>query len=482
MSDEVKFDIDADASGAEREYKKVVKEAETLRQKLIEVGKAAKAAGDEGAKSFDNQKDALVQVAAELKLVEFGTAAVKQLYSAWVDEIRRAKDAHTGLQTEIVKTLGASRDLKNAPQIEAELKNITNLSPIDATQAFHGVTEASPMLDWQQRVEIVRQVAPLAPMGHDIGGMSNMAAKLAELDPTMSANDAADLALLFRQRGGEDFQKFGGDKFLKSVKNLQTAGVSRDESLAMGLAAIENNLQPTILADFAEKLVESDPNAGKPAKGPKSSEDKLKAQFYKLGQAERRKSLQSNPEVAGAVMGTGKQLDLSALGDTAEQLEVVRSAYRGNLVTQTAGDFEAWRTGRRARLQYANAADEKRQDVVEGESWGPADTLRNAYLNDIRERGAPLSYRLQRNAEIYSRQMFADGNGGDQLQTVRTAIQNEIDFNEGAGQAFKQKRLLGSEDAPKYDELVRALRENTAATKENSRAPRTLNIDAHTEQ
>jgi hypothetical protein len=394
------------------------------------------------------------------------------LYAAWATEIKRVEDAHDKLHTKMVKTLGTGNDLKNAPQIEAALKNIPGMSPTEATEAFGAATGASPGMGWQQRVDIVKGAAPLAAMGHDVSAQTNLATKLKQLDPSLSGADANDLALIMRKRGGEDADKFASDEFMSGMGRLKTAGLSTDQALAVGMADIESDLPTKGLKTLAASLYESDPNAGK--QGRLSAADQTKSAFYKLSAQERLAKLTGDKATAEAVLGAGGAVALGVAGSGGEQLAAIQAARSRDLVGEDVAEFQKWGAGRLAGVQHATKEQTERLDDIEGSPWARASAMRNQATADMRTQGFGMMRRGIVNAELYGRQVLAAATGGDQVQAVRGAV-------EGFSNAPIASMNGSPELTQKYDALAKALERNTKALVDANPKGKKKNVDAHNE-
>ncbi|QDU27758.1 hypothetical protein ETAA8_28480 [Anatilimnocola aggregata] len=487
MSEEMKWVVSADDKDVIAAFKRMQKETDKAKQALKDAGEAGAKAGKQSSDAFGGTIKNLREMVSLATVTTTAIAGSVAIYRNWEQEVNRVREAHKGLQSDIIKTISANNDLRNASQIETAIKNLKGLTPGDATRGFGAATAGSPSMNWQKRLDIVRESAPLAAMGHDIAGQANMAAKLAELDPMMSANDSADLALFVRQRLGEDASKAGGGEWLAAVGRAKQVGMSTDEAVGIGVAGVEANLPAGVIGNLMGKLIESDPNKGKPIR---SAEDRAKANWYKLPTwQEKLRAVQNDAKLAGTILGTGGAMDLSAMGDGSTQAAAARAAREQNLVQQNAADFNNWQGGKLAQQQYFNQVKVSQTDTKIGDAMAPADTLRQTYAADAYERNSgtigQANYRWQMGTNLYARQMWAAATGGDQVQAVRAGIQNEIDFNRGGA----NKNLLNKDDGKRYDDFIKSLDKNTKAVEEQNRimggnggkppAKKIVNADRH---
>ena len=474
MADEVKFDIDGDPSGAERAYKKVIKENETLKQKLAEVGKTGKKAGEDVKSGFDSAVKSLKDNLSTASLFGAAVGATAKLYGDWAREIDRVKQAHKDLHTEIVKTLGASNDLRNAGAIDKALSKIPNLSPADAAKAFAASTAASPGMHFQRKVDIVGQLAPLAHL-QDIAPTSNLAAKIGEMMPNSSANDLADLAAGLQVAAGEDLAKLGGDKSLLATQKMMLGGMSFERAMGIQLAATENNIDPRFGNQLADVLAATDPTAGTPQKGPLSAIEKAKKEFYKLAPEQRFMKLQTDAKLAQSIFGADGAQYMQLMGDGREQQNRLLDWQANDFVKQRQQQGRQWNRGVLAEVQAANVAQTQRADDVQGGRFATADALGSQYLSDLRDKGAPFNMRWIRSAQLWGAQVQAEAMGGDQLQATRQVIRGD-----------NMSRFSPTpQDQSKYDALTAALQKNNQLLDKNNQIMQgrqgQKNIDAHTE-
>jgi hypothetical protein len=482
MSDDsIKMSFVADDKEMLASYRRMQKELENYKKKLAEVGqehkkgedavkqsakeqeraikqasKAQIAAAREAARAqkdaADSGANALINYAAGYLTLQTGVQVVKSLYTAWAQEIKRVEDAHKGLHTEMVKTLAAGNDLRNATAIEAALKNIPGLAPSDATRAFAAATGAAPGMDWQTRADIVKGAAPLAGMGQDVGAHTGLATKLKQLDPSLSTADANDMALMMRKRAGEDAGKLGSDEFISSVGKLKTAGLSAEQSFAIGLADVEADLPSKGLKTLAESLYEGDPNAGKRLK---TKADRDKAAFYKLSAADRFAALQGSKATAESVLGAGGALALASRGGLGEQLAAVQSVRTGDLMGQEAQTFKQWDDGRLAAAEYATKEKIERLDDEQGTPYGQATAVRNRFLAMKRENETPMLLRGIADLHMRGRAVANEARGISPLESTERYIQ-------------AASGTLTKEQNEELKALIAALKENTTATKANT--------------
>jgi len=461
MAEEIVWGAGMDDADFNRGIKRMLKDIDSLKQKLKDAQDQQNKGSRQAKGNIDAETMSLAGLASKLGGVALVTSAVTRTYAGWKQEVDRVREAHKGLHADLVKTIAASRDLANAAQIEKALGNIKGMPLSDATKAFGAATAAAPGLSWQDRVGLARGAAPLVAMGQDTNQHVNIAAKLKQLDPSLSTDDANDLALVMRKRAGEDASRYGSDEFTSGISRLKAAGLTTEQAIAIGMADVESDLPSKGLKSRAEALYGTDPTVGK--HGPKSKEDKLKAAYYKLSAQDRLKSLYSDRATADAVLGEGGGLAIKTAGDGSEQREAYRSIFGRDLMAEDQKQFQKWSAGQLAGVQTQNRALTEQQDMTEGGPWARGDALRQRYIQDQRGRGMGMYSRWWKDTELYARQGIASVTGGDQVAAVRQGIQGDINAN-----TTGVKQLPTQADAANYDALVKALNENTAATKANT--------------
>lgn len=459
MAEEIVWSAGMDDADFDRASKKMVKTIETLKQKVKDLQDTSAKGSKQNRDVLEKEVISWATLTLKAGMAAVATGAVTRAYTEWASEVNRVRDAHKGLQGELVKTLAASRDLANAKQIENALAGIKGMPISDATKGFGAATAAAPGLSWQDRVGLTKAAAPLVPMGQDVNAHLNLAAKLKQLDPSLSNEDANDLAIVMRERAGEDAARYGSDDFMSSMGRLKTAGLSTEQAISIGMADVESDLPSKGLKKRAEAIYGTNAT---PGHGPKSKADRLKAEFDKLSAQDRMKRLHSDKEMADAVLGDGGGLALQVAGDTSAQRGAFQSIFGRDLMGEKAAQMKQYtpipgiKTRTRARTEQ--------MDLTEGEQWAQADSLRESYLTDQRERGAGVYQRFWKNTELWTRQMIASATSGDQVEAVRSGIQGDINFNRGFG-----KGMPTQADAPAIDAMVKELNTNNKLLAENNK-------------
>lgn len=457
MSDEVKTSFVADDKEMLAAYRRMQREVEKYRKQVAEAGQAHNKAGEQAKQAGKAKESALAGASKGIQnyvtgMVSIGAAVstVTMLYSKWDAEIKRVTESHKAAQKEIVKTLGGGMDLRNAPQIEKALKGV-GLSPEAASQAFGAATGAAPGMDWQKRAAIVAESAPLAALGQDVGANVNVATKIANLDPTINAKRAANMAAAMRARAGEDADKLASDEFMSGAAKLKAAGLSTSMALAISQAGVESDLPSKTAKSIAEALSEADPTAGQ--RGRLSPADKAKRAFYVQGAEGRWQALQDKA-TAETVLGAGGSLNVGITGDAVAQAQAVAGS--DGFIASRRAEAEQWRAGKQFAEDTKTQIGMAKMDAEEGDKWGRADTLRNRYTAMMRTQGVGFLERSFRDVDMRANSMIGTARGIDPGESTARSIEDQ--FRTGTYNFTKEQKT-------EITELIKVMRENIAAVK-----------------
>jgi hypothetical protein len=344
MAEEIVWSAGMDDKDFNRGITKMVKEIETLKQKLRDVQgqteKNAKAGNSWLKGQAGEVKDMALQWVSVGAVVGIATSAYQRLRA----ETERLGEAHQKLSKDITTAIAKAGDLANASTIQTAIGSVKGATREQAAAAFSGISSAAPGMDLQRRLALMREVAPMAPTGANVTQLGNIAGKIGQLMPGTAADDVLDVTAMMRQRTGEDFERVGGDEFEASMARLQQAGMSPIQSMAIGLAGVEANLPSKAINKIAGSLFESDPTAGH--QGRMTTSQRLQRQFYKLDAQSRFQALSSDKATAEAVLGTGGALNMSLIGDTKQQQAELVRAQRENFAQQQVGQLGGFQAGR----------------------------------------------------------------------------------------------------------------------------------------
>lgn len=344
MAEEIVWSAGMDDKDFQRGITKMVKEIETLKQKLKDVQGQTEKNAKAGDSWIKGQADEVKSMAAQWVSVGAVVGIATSAYQRLRAETERLGEAHQKLSKDITQAIAKAGDLANASTIEAAIGGVKGATREQASAAFTGISNAAPGMDLNRRLSLMREVAPMAPTGANVGQLGNIAGKIGQLMPGTSANDVLDVTAMMRQRTGEDFERIGGDEFEASMARLQQSGMSPIQSMAIGLAGVEANLPSKAINKIAGSLVESDPTAGQ--HGRLTATQRMQRNFYKLDAQSRFKALSTDKATAEAVLGVGGAINMGLLGDTSQQQAELVRAQRENFAQQQLGQLGGFQAGR----------------------------------------------------------------------------------------------------------------------------------------
>jgi hypothetical protein len=191
-------------------------------------------------------------VIAGLFSVGAAVGTVIHAYSRWGREMDAAGNRHSELTRGLVREIVAAGDAKQGGKIEAALSSIGGATLEQGTQAFAGVTGATPLSSLDRRLALAGEVAKQAPTGIDLGAFGGLVGAVADVKPGAKADDIADMAAMIQAKAGAGAERLGGEKFLRAVKSQVAAGKSPEQAFGFALAALDANVSPETITSAAE--------------------------------------------------------------------------------------------------------------------------------------------------------------------------------------------------------------------------------------
>jgi hypothetical protein len=356
-----------------------------------------------------------------------GLAAVA--YSDWRTKTDELAQSHINLSEQFTKTLAQAGMLAKAPQIEGWLKSLKGATTTQGLAAVGGVLASGETLSDQRAFDVAGQVARLGPTGMDLQQTGSLAADIADIvGEGTSAEDVADMTVGLQKQLREKVGEFSGRKFQKQIANLKMAGMGGEDALVHAVAALQSEQGAEALKVLATK-------------GKRTPEQRrMLREVFAPETLERLRG-----ELSGFQSSNLAQQQLKALGTSS----LTGIAKVEQLLGEQKGQQELGVT-------WHTTANQARQ-FIRNEAWKEGI-------------GTWMAAGLQTGANR-AMDIFRTPSGAEEII------------------AAQQKGLIGN--TPESQEFIKALndvgkalRENTAATAQNTQKTPTIpgvNVDAHTE-
>jgi len=269
----------------------------------------------------------------------------KQLYAEWRQEIAQTGAKASEFHQQLIKDLSEAGDLAAAPGLQKFFRSIKGVSKEDVSKTYAGVRGGAPDISEERAKALAAQAARLAPTGQDLGAFGTLAGELATLAPGKTAGDIADLALATRQKAGKSIGQLTSPQTLKGIKTLQSTGaMSTEEALGFGLAAMEKDISPRVLATVAAKIAAAPKGAGR--------------QYTAATPKERLAMLQQDPKLARKLLGDqAVQFSQITAADVGRQAAGLRQAQEGDAIARELAAMTTTTAGTQQMQLYAAKAE-----------------------------------------------------------------------------------------------------------------------------
>ncbi|MGE3666638.1 MAG: hypothetical protein AB7G51_08445 [Steroidobacteraceae bacterium] len=261
----IKQEIITDDKDHQRALAKAQKDVERLEAKYVKLAGTQKnnaAATRRQHKEADTavlgQISGLLKVDLALKAVHGTVGLVRQAYQFWQQDMAKLAAESKKTNDSIIKELTLTGDLARGGELQQFFRSSATVSEAQRAEAFFGVRNAAPFQTVQRTRELTAASERVALLGQDIGQFGALVGELADAFPKSRAEDLADLALAVQQRAGDQAGKLADPAFQRSAALLRAVGVGEEESLAIGLKALDANISTKALDTFAAKLATAD--------------------------------------------------------------------------------------------------------------------------------------------------------------------------------------------------------------------------------
>lgn len=246
-----------DTKDLEAAYRKLVAEDIKLRAELQKTASESKKHGHDAAGGIEEMSEAIGDQVKEIGHMVLGLASIEKgvefvldAYGEWREEMKKLGQEHKAFADDLAKSVGASGDIRDAPKIEAIANRMQYASLAETTSAFKEVRGAAPGMDEKRRQELAEAAARTAPLT-DAGQMGRLMGNLGQMLPEKSGEELAGMGLKLQHLGGNSADQLSSNNFLKAAKILQKGGMGTEESLGLGVTALQENLSPKLLETLA---------------------------------------------------------------------------------------------------------------------------------------------------------------------------------------------------------------------------------------
>lgn len=431
----------------------------------------------------------LASMAAGVFTVTAAVGFAKEAYSQWRETMVDAEAAHKRFVDNLVFDLARAGKGAEGAKIEAFLGSVPGATADQVRAAFSGVAQSAPLMGTERQLAVAGQVARQAPTGRDMEQFGRIAGAVADLKPGGKADDVADIAAKLEAVAGGGAEKIGGDKFLRSIKSLVAAGQSPEQALGLGLAAMDANVNPETITQVAAAI--GGPNEQiKTSRTKKrlTEDEKLKNKFSAASATERASMLQNDPAISRAVLGDDAAFQFQRISKDAIAARAadLTGAQTGNFAQRQLEQLQGFGAGREKLSEQA--IDVGKQNI--DKAAGLEESQRNQFIKLRRAHAQTKGGLYPAVAELdigAQRAMEFVGMGG-----MARGLTREADLSKGvqAGVLTQEQADTMRRNDDLIQEQIKALRENTEATKESTKQANggggmvragLKNVDAHIE-
>jgi hypothetical protein len=363
-------------------------------------------------------------------LEQFGGAisvatAARFAYTSWRSETDLLVQSHRKLAESLVKVVSLSSI--SGPKASKFLAGIKGATREQGTAALSGVTQAQPFMPQDRQFALAEQAARQAPTGVDVQQFGGAVADVGAIAPGHSADDVADLTVSSQQIAGEKFEALRSDPVQRKLAKMVAGGMSPEEAMANAIVALDEDASGRMF--LAGK---ANPNKEKVA----STTAQLRAGQATNSAQQRLDNLATFPEGQEALANqtTAITADQAGRATGAQQSGVMRQHELDRAIANQQGG-----------MAPARAAWDRMVDSV------------STFANEAMPSASAASEEQYQRGKLEAQRLRAESS---------------------AAQA-QQMGIMTPEQAQIFLRQEQALRENTAALREQNR--RHVNINGHVE-
>lgn len=468
------LDFSGNAAGAQAAFDKMTKALADTREQVRKLNEMSRKGAKASTEATNEWGTATENIATKLAGVGTAVTGVTLLYSEFRAELDKSAAAAAKLNAELVKTSTITGT--GGAEIESFVQRMKgSLTPAQATDAFRAVAGASPSMALGRKESLAAEVGRLGIAGHPIAETGGLAGDIAELMPTKSAGDIADIVAQLRQSAGDKASMLGSDASMRAVRSLMTSGMGGEEALSAMATGLTSDQKSTTLQALAQAVTAAPGSFGGRGKS------KFENQFERMTPQERREALLGNPTLARDILGN-QALGLGQISRA--EITAGADSLRGAQITNFAAQqFDALRSS------PAGLATLSEQSALTAE--GQRDLGMGRQAEQVEQARRFISARAA-NRGLYARSLAVANDWSSRLhETLGFDAQQRGQGSsqaEGMLAAAERSGAIGKGESAELIATMRALNEtlkaNNAATNSNTKATGgrpSVSIDSQTE-
>ncbi|MBL9125833.1 MAG: hypothetical protein JNG90_19485 [Planctomycetaceae bacterium] len=303
MSTEVKTKWVGDADQAIKEIEKLQKAVVKLQSAQVANTNASKKAARESQLAITEQIHGVGKMVAGLFTIEKAVDVVRDSYREWKELIKEVGEEADKSATQLVHLISKTGDLLHGREIEAFVKG-RNLSPEVFGEAFGAVSNASPSLGRERRLELAEVVARSNVVHGQPDQLGSLVGQIAQIDPGLSAGDTMDVATLLRQKAGARAEELTSRNSIQAAMMLvETQAMTAKEAFGLMATVLQNEGSTKTLDKLAAAIKEPGERV-ETKRGVKLTPEQLAHNaFIDATPAERYGMVMNDPTVRRAILG-----------------------------------------------------------------------------------------------------------------------------------------------------------------------------------
>lgn len=262
---QVTFDLNANEDKAVRAILEVVRANDQAESSFKKVKKAAEDHSTAAEASGQKAVQAVGGWVAGLTSLAAGVAAVKAEIEDYTRRMQESAEAAKGFLEESQRIVAGAGTAGQAPAMREWMQTVQAQNGLvtrnDVAAIYDTVANAAPQMDLAKQKEIVEEAAKQrAALGGDLKDtqlLAQVMSRLQALNPERSTQDLADMALTAIEGSGEAAKDLGNKQAFKGMQQLQQAGLSDDQALALAIGYMRTGQRATNVSTLADVLTQT---------------------------------------------------------------------------------------------------------------------------------------------------------------------------------------------------------------------------------
>ena len=356
MAGKIVVEMSGEEQALLRSMRKVINEQKKTEAGYKKVGRESDRAGKQAEKGFGAQAvGKLKGYATGLFGISQMVGVVSKAYTDWRQEMVQLGKEHKAFIGDLVKDLAETGDLLQGKEIQRSLRAAPWATRGQAKAAFVGVSGGAPGATLERRLALAGEVSKQAVTGVDLSKLGELVGEMQKQAPGKTADDLLDIATKVRAQAGRHIAKVGGPSFVRSIAGLvQSKAATLEESLGLGVAALEAGLRPDLLLQAAGKIQDQMiPKDGTPAQ----------KRFADAAPRERLKLLMEDEGVRREILGADQatRFGLISPGAARQKTREIVGAQRGDFASQNVRSLLGFPAGQEAITEQGISVFKEKQ-------------------------------------------------------------------------------------------------------------------------